>query len=148
NSGSHRSAIWTVFARHGMGFSAVGIEGSQFTGTRYDAAYDLPPDIQNIQNPTVTSNPLLLHPAFSDPYQYRIVASSPSGAALKYTLTNGPSGMTVDSTTGIVNWTATFVGARVKITVTDGGTGKLVHGYYLPVVTPLKDGAPLVIDGA
>ncbi len=37
NAGANRCAIWTVFARHGMGFSAVGNDG-----TTHVAATDLP----------------------------------------------------------------------------------------------------------
>lgn len=37
NGGSNRCAIWTVFARHGMGFSATGNDGMT-----HNAAYDLP----------------------------------------------------------------------------------------------------------
>src|SRR5919107_2721712 len=39
NGGANRCAIWTVFARHGMGFSAVGNDG-----TTHVAASDLPGD--------------------------------------------------------------------------------------------------------
>jgi Zn-dependent metalloprotease len=39
NAGANRCAIWTVFARHGMGLSAVGNDGSTHT-----AATDLPTD--------------------------------------------------------------------------------------------------------
>src|SRR5262249_49903604 len=34
-----------------------------------------------------------------------------------------------------------------KITVTDGKGGKVVHGYALPVVTPLTSGTPVSIAG-
>lgn len=39
NGGSHRCAIWTVFARHGMGVSATGNNG-----TTHNAATDVPSD--------------------------------------------------------------------------------------------------------
>src|SRR5687767_2706493 len=39
NAGANRCAIWTVFARHGMGVSAVGNDG-----TTHTAASDLPTD--------------------------------------------------------------------------------------------------------
>jgi len=39
NGGANRCAIWTVFARHGMGFSATGNNG-----TTHNAATDLPSD--------------------------------------------------------------------------------------------------------
>ena len=68
NNGANRSAVWTVFARHGMGYSARGVDGTTLTGTRYDAAYDLPPDLQTKQNPAITSNPLSIHTNMNDVY--------------------------------------------------------------------------------
>src|SRR5262249_25232738 len=59
----------------------------------------------------------------------------------------GPSGMTVDPASGVVTWTAAFVSPRVKITVTDGMGGKVVHGYALPIVTQLTPGVPVSISG-
>src|SRR5262249_40579199 len=41
NSGANRAVIWTVFARHGLGFSALGVDGTLSSGTRYDASYDV-----------------------------------------------------------------------------------------------------------
>jgi Zn-dependent metalloprotease len=147
NNGSNRISIWTVFAKHGMGYSAVGVDGTILTGTRYDAAYDLPPDLQANPNPKITSNPLLLRLGSGDAYSYTIAASNPAAGTLNYAMTQGPTGMTVDAASGAVNWTATFVSQRVKITVTDGKGGKVVHGYRLPVLTTLTNGAPISITG-
>ena len=56
NGGANRCAIWTVFARHGMGFSAVGNDG-----TTHIAATDLPSDCGGTCsysiNPTSSSQP-------------------------------------------------------------------------------------------
>src|SRR5262249_48679462 len=76
NTGANRAPIWTVFARHGLGFSAVGVDGTLRTGTRHDAAYDLPPDLQTRRNPMITSNPLQFQLAAGDNYPYSIVASN------------------------------------------------------------------------
>jgi Zn-dependent metalloprotease len=146
NSGSNRAAIWQVFARHGLGYSAVGTDGSSSTGLRYDAAYDLPPDLQATKNPAITSNPLTTVPGLGDRYTYQVIASNPNGGVLNFVLSQGPSGMIVDPASGSVNWTVGFVSQRIKITVTDGKGGKVVHGYLLPVSTTIIPDTPITID--
>jgi hypothetical protein len=148
NGGANRAAIWQVFAKHGMGYSARGIDGSLRAGTVYDANFDLPPDMQTARSPVITSNPLSIATRMGDAYTYQVTASNPNGGVLNYSLTAGPSGMTEDPASGAVRWTtATFAPQRVKITVTDGKGGRAVHGYALPVDTPLVPGSPLSIVG-
>jgi hypothetical protein len=53
----------------------------------------------------------------------------------------------VDTATGVVSWTAGFISARVKLTVTDGKGGKIVHGYSLPVITLMTNNSALTIAG-
>ena len=67
-------------------------------------------------------------------------ASNPNGGVLNFALASGPVGMSVDSTGGAVNWIASFTAQRVKITVTDGQGGKVVHGYLARVFTNLSSG--------
>lgn len=147
SGGANRPAIWTVFAKHGMGYSARGIDGTPKTGTLYDAAYDLPPDLQGSKNPAITSQPLTVTASVGVPYNYTVAASNPNGGTLTFALNNGPAGMTLDSS-GAITWTTSFTDQRIKITVTDGKGGKVVHGYALPVVTPLTNGRPVLISGA
>ena len=46
NGAANRAKIWEVFARHGMGNSAGGIDGSSLLkDTVYTAAFDLPRDL-------------------------------------------------------------------------------------------------------
>ena len=146
NAGANRTAIWTVFARHGMGYSALGIDGSILFGTRYDAAYDLPP-ATTPTNPKITSDPFLIEAGLGSTYRYTVAATNPGGGVLNYALNAGPTGMAVDSTTGVVSWTASFISARVKITVTDGKGGKVVHGYSLPVITLMTNNSAITIAG-
>ena len=146
SGGAHRAAIWQVFARHGLGYSAVGSDGTLSTGTRYDAASDLPPDLQALHNPAVTSNPLLITTSLGSTYSYTPAVSNPNSGTLSFLLSQGPAGMSVNSATGVTQWTAGFVGQRVKIVVTDGKGGRLAHGYLLPVVTTLNPGIPLIIQ--
>jgi uncharacterized protein (TIGR03437 family) len=136
NGGTNRLAIWTVFAKHGLGYSARGIDGVPQTGTIYDAAYDLAPDLQSIKNPAITSQPLSIKTGAGQFYAYAIAASNPNAGTLNFELTKGPDGMTLDPS-GSVTWITSFTGQRIKITVTDGKGGKVVHGYFAPVLTHL-----------
>jgi len=146
NGGANRATIWQVFARHGLGYSARGVDGTLRTGTLYDAGYDQPPDLQAAKSPAIASNPLAVATSMGQVYQYEAAAWNPSGSELNYSLTSGPAGMTVDSASGAVSWTAvTFVGQRVSITVTDGQGGQVVHGFALAVNTPLNSGSPVTI---
>ena len=149
NGGANRATIWQVFAKHGLGFSARGIDGSLITGTVYDAGYDQPPDLQSAKNPAITSSPLSIATSLGQSYLYQVTASNPNGGVLNYSLTSGPAGMTVNSASGSVSWAAaTFASPRVEITVTDGKGGRVVHGYALPVFTSLNPGSPVTISGA
>src|SRR2546421_177558 len=136
NAGANRAAIWAVFAKHGLGYSARGIEGTLRIGVLYDAAYDLPPDLQHTSNPVITSQPLSVKAGAGDLYPYKVTATNPSSGMLSFEVTSGPAGMTVDST-GAVNWAQAFTSQRVKITVTDGKGGRVVHGYLAPALTAL-----------
>jgi uncharacterized protein (TIGR03437 family) len=147
NGGVNRAAIWTIFAKHGLGYSARGTDGFTGTGTMYDAAYDLPPDLQSTPNPMITSQPLSIHLGASDFYTYTVKATNPNAGTLSFALTSGPAGMTV-SPDGSVTWIASFTAQRVKITVTDGKGGKVVHGYLAPVFTHLITDQSLLIGGA
>ncbi|MGD0501006.1 MAG: M36 family metallopeptidase, partial [Bryobacteraceae bacterium] len=145
--GANRAAIWRAFAKHGLGYSAFSVDGDYETGFRYDAAYDQPPDLQATQNPAITSNPLTVSTSAGDSYAYTVAASNPNGGTLNFALDSGPPGMTVNSATGAISWNASFFGQRVKIAVTDGKGGKVVHSYLLPVKTGLVDGVPVAISG-
>jgi uncharacterized protein (TIGR03437 family) len=147
NGGAHRAAIWTVFAKHGLGYSANGIDGWLGSGTVYNAAYDAPPDLQSLRNPAITSSPLFNGSA-GQPYAYTVKATNPNSGVLSFVLSSGPVGMTVDPSAGAVNWTASFTGQRVKITVTDAKGGKVVHGYLARVFTNLPSGNTVTIGGA
>jgi uncharacterized protein (TIGR03437 family) len=147
NQGANRAAIWNIFAKHGLGYSAAGTDGNELTGTVYNAAYDQPPDLQATGNPVITSKPLAVSASAGQSYLYIATATNPNGGLLNYSLASGPAGMTIDSATGVVHWTASFVPQRVKIVVTDGKGGKVVNGYVAPVLTWLTFGTAVTIDG-
>jgi uncharacterized protein (TIGR03437 family) len=147
NAGANRAKIWLVFARHGLGFSAAGTDGRSYPGIYYNAAYDRPVDLQPAGNPAITSLPPSTLPQTGDQYSYSVTASNPAAGTLGYALSAGPAGMTIDAS-GVLRWTAAFTQQRIKITVTDGKGGKVIHGFILTPDTALTAGAAMVIDGA
>ena len=99
NGGANRCAIWTVFARHGMGVSAVGNDG-----TTHTAASDLPTDCGGACT-------------------YSISPTSASVAA-----SGGTGTVSVTAGAGC-NWTATSNAAFITITAGASGTGSGTLSY-------------------
>lgn len=75
--------------------------------------------------PQFTSDPVQLATVGSA-YQYVAVASDTEGQTVRYTLSRGPLGMTIDSVTGVIRWTPTAdqLGTQgVIVVATDSVTG-------------------------
>jgi len=54
-------------------------------------------------------------------YTYNVVATDTDGDTLTYSLTSGPTGMTINSSTGVISWTPNAVGDYdVTLKVSDG----------------------------
>ncbi len=129
NGGANRCAIWTVFARHGMGVSAVGNDG-----TTHVAATDLPSDCGGTCtfsiNPTsasfaasggtgsvsVTAGAGCAWTATSNS-SFVTITSGSSGSG------NGTVGYSVASNTGSSSRNGTMTIAGQTFTVTQAGTG-------------------------
>jgi Zn-dependent metalloprotease len=129
NGGANRCAIWTVFARHGMGVSAVGNDG-----TTHTAATDLPSDCGGTCtfsiSPTSASSPAAGGSG---------TVSVTAGAGCNWTavsnsgfiaITAGASGTgsgtvtyNVGANTGTTSRTGTLTIAGRTFTVTQAGTG-------------------------
>ena len=58
------------------------------------------------QSPTITSTPITTA-TVAAAYAYNVNATDPDGDTLTYSLTTNPTSMTIDSTTGVINWTPT-----------------------------------------
>ena len=74
------------------------------------------------QSPTITSTPITLA-TVDEFYTYDVDATDPDGDTLTYSLTTSPAGMTINSTTGVINWTPTSgqIGDNdVTVEVSDG----------------------------
>ncbi|MDQ3804916.1 MAG: M36 family metallopeptidase [Acidobacteriota bacterium] len=93
NGGANRCTIWTVFARHGMGVSAVGNDG-----TTHTAASDLPSDCGGACTYSISPTS----------------SSQPAG---------GGSGSVTVTTGSTCSWTAASNSAFITITGGSSGTG-------------------------
>ena len=72
------------------------------------------------QSPTITSTPITTA-TVGAAYTYDVNATDPDGDTLTYSLTTKPTGMTINSTTGLINWTPTSTGDyEVTVRVSDG----------------------------
>src|ERR1051325_3560406 len=105
NGGANRCAIWTVFARHGMGVSAVGNDG-----TTHVAATDVPADCGGTCS-------------------FSINPTSASFAA------GGGTGRVTGTTTAGCNWTAASNNSFITVTSGASGSGSGTVSYSVAANT-------------
>ena len=105
NGGANRCAIWTVFARHGMGVSAVGNDG-----TTHVAATNVPADCGGTCSFSI----------------------SPTSAS--FAATGGSASVTVSTTAGC-NWTAVSNNSFITITSGANGSGSGTVNYSVAANT-------------
>lgn len=118
NGGANRCAIWTVFARHGMGVSAVGNDG-----TTHTAATDVPADCGGACS-------------------FSINPTSASFAAA-----GGSASVTVTTTAGC-NWTAVSNNSFITITSGASGSGNGTVTYAVAAnVSSLPRSGSMTIAG-
>jgi len=74
------------------------------------------------QTPIITSTPITTA-TVGAAYSYNVTATDPDGNTLTFSLTINPIGMTINSTTGLINWTpATSGNYNVTVEVSDNGS--------------------------
>lgn len=86
--------------------------------------------------PRFTSQPTLIGTA-GQSYSYTAIATDPENEILVYALAfapSGPSGMTINSTTGVITWPTPVLGSqRVLVSATDPAGLKAYQQFYLSV---------------
>ncbi len=105
------------------------------------------------QAPGFVTNPVTTA-AVGQPYRYQSMGFDLNGDALSYVLAAGPAGMTINASTGLVNWTPTPsspAGATVSLQVYDSG-GSFTTQTYLITVSgvaqpPAFVGLPAEVNG-
>ncbi|MCP5160676.1 MAG: tandem-95 repeat protein [Hahellaceae bacterium] len=103
------------------------------------------------QGPTINSTAITT--ATEDiAYSYDVNATDPEGNTLTYSLTVFPTGMTINSSTGLISWTPTegVLSANVTVSVTDGGLdgAPAATQSFTITVTPVNDAPVANSDSA
>jgi Zn-dependent metalloprotease len=147
NGGANRCAIWTVFARHGMGVSAVGNDG-----TTHTAATDLPSDCGGTCTYSISPSSASFAAAGGTGSVSVTAGAGCSWTAVSnasfITITGGASGTgsgtvsySVASNGGTTSRTGTLTIAGKTFTVTQagtsgGGTELIINGGFESGTTP------------
>lgn len=86
------------------------------------------------------------------PYSYQVVANDPNfGDVLSYALPTAPTGMTINATTGLIQWTPTAAqlgNHNVKVTVTDLGSNTVEQTWTINVASGANTAAPTITSTA
>ncbi len=97
------------------------------------------------QPPVIQSSPVVQATA-TQAYVYNVVAVDPDGGPISYSLDTAPAGMTLDASTGELNWTPTEgqVGTHViRIVATDENGAQATQEFSLEVL-PKPNTAPVI----
>jgi RHS repeat-associated protein len=103
-----------------------------------------PPD----RPPVFTSTPVVDANA-NTPYSYPATARDPDADPLAFSVVSGPQGLTIDPTTGLVNWTPAAVQLGVQdvtLQVDDGRGGTATQAFAVGVAQEAGNGPPVIIS--
>lgn len=100
--------------------------------------------------PVITSTPVTsatVEQAYTDtqPYTYNVNATDPDGDTLTYSLTTKPTGMTINSTTGLINWTPTTSTGDYNVTV-KVSDGELTATQSFTITVSLSNHDPIIFS--
>jgi hypothetical protein len=96
--------------------------------------------------PQILSNPVT-RAAVDQPYRYSIQAQDPEGDSLRFELVNGPAGMALDSSTGVITWTPNAGqegDVQVTIEVADSQGATTAQTYQVTVQNTQINRAPQI----
>ena len=93
--------------------------------------------------PSITSSPATAA-TLNGGYSYQVVSTANPQAV--YSLTSAPAGMTIDSNTGLVNWTPTALGSYSVTVEAANADGQATQTFSINVVLP-KPAAPTGLTG-
>ncbi|MFL0809341.1 MAG: tandem-95 repeat protein [Agarilytica sp.] len=97
------------------------------------------------QSPTITSA-VTTTVEVNTAYQYDVDATDPENDVLTYALVSAPAGMTIDTTTGVIDWLPTVAGDYlVDVSATDNINPAVSQSFTL-TVTPPSNTAPVAND--
>jgi len=99
------------------------------------------------QTPIITSTPIITA-TVGTAYTYNVTATDPDGHTLTFSLTIIPPGMTINSSSGLINWTPTAAGDyNVMVKVSDNGSPvkSITQSFTIQVGQPGPANQPPII---
>ena len=85
--------------------------------------------------PVINDAPTSFTAQSGSPFLHQVNATDPDGDPLTYSLVSGPAGMTIDPTSGLVQWTPQSAGQdNFTVQVSDGRGGIATQNYTVSVV--------------
>ena len=85
--------------------------------------------------PSITSEPVTTV-TVDELYTYDVNATDPDGDTLTYSLTTSPTGMTIDSATGVISWTPTSEGDYAVVVMVSDGALNDTQNFTITVSVP------------
>jgi len=117
-TGSGSTITWTAPAISGTHTITCTVSDGESIDIQSIIIVVLEPEPEN-QPPVITSTPLTTA-TVGETYIYDVDATDPDGDTLTYSLTAGPTGMTIVAATGVISWIPTAAGSfAVAVKVSD-----------------------------
>lgn len=91
--------------------------------------------IESPEQPEFTSEPVTIA-AVGDPYSYNVDATGKPSP--QFSLTTAPTGMTINATTGVINWVPTTAGATNVTVVATNSAGTVNQSFTVQVATAVS----------
>lgn len=130
---------WTPTGAGSFPVTIVVSDGQATTSQSFTVTVAAPPQVA----PVITSTPVTTA-TVAVPYRYQVLATDANGNTITYSLPTGVTGMTINSTTGLISWTPTGAqtGSRsITVRATDS-TGRFTSQSFTIVVA--ANTAPLI----
>ncbi len=126
---------WTPTAEQD-GNHVVRVRVTDLGGLSVERGFDLL--VSDNHPPQITSTPATTATIGAE-YQYDVEASDADGDALSYGLTQAPTGMQIDGSSGLIRWTpAAVASVDVEVRVLDSRGGFALQRYTLQVSGPVN----------
>ncbi|RNC69894.1 MAG: hypothetical protein ED859_07070 [Desulfuromonadales bacterium] len=136
---------WTPAATQ-TGSQSVSVEVVDIKGGQTSQSFTIKVSTSATNSPpTFTSTPVTSAVRYQT-YQYAVKATDPNGDSITYSLSSRPSGMSIDSSTGVITWKPYSTGSySVSVKATDSKGGSSYQNFYVRVYSSLT-AVPLSVD--
>lgn len=128
------------------GAHSITIRVTDLGGLSAERTFGLQVSAEPNQAPSFSSQPIT-SAQVAVAYQYRATATDPDGDAINFTLLQGPPGMLVNASTGVVDWTppsGSPASVSVELRVDDGKGGDAVQAYTITVSAAGSNRPPVI----